>query len=125
VGFPSSISSVQWRVALVPGALLLTLLLGLIPADRRVASLGILAAPNVVQGALHSGPTVAPMRRTQPVMPPWPAALVAAGDIVPPMLAPDGAPLPERKNAELAVQHLRAAAKAGERATVVAEQRRE
>jgi hypothetical protein len=35
-------------------------------------------------------------------MPPWPHAVIAAGDIVPPVLASDMAPLPLREDAALA-----------------------
>lgn len=35
-------------------------------------------------------------------MPPWPQAVIAAGDIVPPVLAPDMAPLPLREDAAFA-----------------------
>lgn len=64
-------------------------------ADRRLGDDGRHAA-------LRSGPSVPPVRRVKPVTPPWPEALVTAGDIVPPEFAPDAAPLPVRRDGELA-----------------------
>ena len=79
-------------------------------ADHRFSGHGLWGTSAVdVREALHAGPIVAPVRRTLPVTPPWSMALIAAGDIVPPQLAPDTAPLPVRKNASLALLHGRTA----------------
>lgn len=84
-------------------------------ADRRIAP-GV--AMEFVSGTLRhrirSGPIVAPVRRVTPVTPPWPEELVAAGDVVPEVLAPAAAPLPERKDFGL----LEAAARSGGQALV-------
>lgn len=84
---------------------------GGLAADRRFTPAGGPAGDaDLVRQAIWSGPIVGPVRRAMPVTPPWSAALVAAGDIVPPVLAPDIAPLPVRKNAALARAHRHAAA---------------
>lgn len=72
-------------------------------ADRRIGVAGgAPTTPAAVRQAMWNGPVVAPVDRVRPHTPPWPAALVAAGDIVPRVLAPDMAPLPARRNATLA-----------------------
>lgn len=72
-------------------------------ADRRIGVAGAApSTPPAVRQTMRNGPVVAPVARVRPHMPPWPVALVAAGDIVPPVLAPDMAPLPARRDATLA-----------------------
>ena len=91
------------------------------PSDRRLGLHNAgLSEPHNLRAALRSGPIVAPVKRRQPVMPPWPHALVAAGDIVPPALAPDMAPLPARKDAALASARRTAAAQPRPSATTLA-----
>lgn len=82
-------------------------------ADQRIVTAGAApSTPVAVRQAMRNGPAVAPVGRVRPHMPLWPAALVAAGDIVPPVLAPDMAPLPHRRDAAMARAFLQADAKA-------------
>lgn len=91
-------------------------------ADRRIGTAGAApSTPVAVRKAMRNGPAVAPVGRVRPQMPPWPAALVAAGDIVPPVLAPDMAPLPHRRDAALARAFLQEDAKAQIEAQTAAE----
>lgn len=72
-------------------------------ADGRIAIAGAeTSTAAAVRQAMRSGPVVAPVGRMRPKLPPWPTALVAAGDIVPPVLAPEMAPLPVRRDAAAA-----------------------
>lgn len=100
-------SAARWvpaiRAGVVTALLAGTSLMAGLSADRRIASV---EATELAGGTLgqriRSGPLVTPVRRQMPVTPPWPEALVAAGDVVPPVLAPVAAPLPERKDLGLA-----------------------
>lgn len=80
-------------------------------ADRRIASMDATGiAGGTLRQRIRSGPMVAPVPRAMPVTPPWPEALVAAGDVVSPVVAPAAAPLPARKDLGLAEAAQRAGA---------------
>lgn len=110
-----------WAAGTALAALALQALV--LPSDRRldIRNAG-LAAPHQLRTALRAGPIVAPVKRKLPTTPPWPQDLLEAGDIVPPVLAPDDAPLPGRKDALLAAAQRSAAAAKSARTTLAAQQ---
>lgn len=88
------------------GAAVIALIAAATAADRRFPTYhGSGSRALHERQVIHAGPMVMPVLRRMPETPPWTAALVAAGDIVPPLLAPDAAPLPDRKSAALAEAH--------------------
>lgn len=89
----------------IAGLLALAMVALALPAAERVSEHASASPPGTSRQhatAARGGPMVAPVRRRQPVTPPYPEAILAAGDVEEPSRAPSEAPLPEQKNAELA-----------------------
>ncbi len=99
------------------GLLALAIIALALPADQRVAPRdsvfsGESRVSTASEVSQRGGPMVAPVRRRMPVTPPYPEAILAAGDVEEPSRAPSEAPLPEQRNAELARAFLAAEAAA-------------
>lgn len=112
------------RYTIAASVLLMTAALAAVTADgRRSPSPLAGAAPagtSAIPG-IQRGPMVAPVRRRMPETPPFPEAILLAGDVVEPSRAPDDAPDPSRRDAALAAIHL-AADQAKSSVTVTAQE---
>lgn len=114
---------VRRRYAIVASVLLLAL--AAVTADGRRSPSPLVSAVPVGASAIQvsqRGPVVAPVRRRMPETPPFPEAILLAGDVVEPSRAPDDAPDPSRRDAALAAIHLAADQAARSSVTITAQE---
>jgi len=116
---------VRRRYAIVASVLLLAAALAAVTADSRRSPSPLFSAVPAGASAIQvgqRGPMVAPVRRRMPETPPFPEAILLAGDVVEPSRAPDDAPDPSRRDAALAAIHLAADQAAKSSVTITAQE---